>query len=301
MKILTIFGISSALLALFAALQGAGDSHNSGSHDGESHDRTAKDVLPEATPITVEASQGDCAAAAGWGDLKGRFILNDAPKAAKITVTQDVAFCGKFNLVDDTIQVSEAGGLSNVVIFLLPEKGQDPPTPHESYAASAEAEVVLDNKHCRFEPRVLPIRTSQKFKTTNSDIVSHNTKIDYDPDPINPNIPPGQSINHAFPQEQRLPVKVSCSSHSWMQAWLVVRDSPYMAVTDKDGHFEMANLPAGDWTFQFWHEGLGYIRKVNIGGKAAEWPRGRSEVTIDADGTTDLGEVKLQLADYPRD
>ena len=236
----------------------------------------------------------------GYGHFQGRFILEGAPKPAKLAIGQDAAFCGKFGLVDESIKTSADGGLANVVVFVLPDKNDGPPEPHPSYAKTAAAEVVLDNRNCQFQPRVLLVRTSQKFKATNSDSISHNTKIEYDPDPINPNILPGQSIKHAFPEEQRLPVSVSCSSHSWMQAKLVVRDSPYMAVTDDEGNFQIENLPVGKWTFQFWHEALGYIRLVNVGGRDADWARGRYEVSIDSEGVSRLGDVTLKMADFPQ-
>ena len=132
---------------------------------------------PRDEPIVHSEVEQQCAASEGWGDLKGRFTLSDAPKPAKITIGQDVAFCGKFGIVDEAIQTGDGGGLANVVIWLLPAKGEKPPEPHPSYDESAEAEVVLDNKNCRFVPRILLVRTTQKFKATNSDIISHNTAI----------------------------------------------------------------------------------------------------------------------------
>jgi hypothetical protein len=80
-----------------------------------------------------------------------------------------------------------------------------------------------------------------------------------------------------------------------MAASLVVQDHPYMATTDDRGSFTIRNLPAGTWTFQFWHEKAGYLRRVTHNGEAKEWPRGRLTVTI-APGDNNLGTVHLAPA-----
>ena len=67
--------------------------------------------------------------------------------------------------------------------------------------------------------------------------------------------------------EERLPGLVDCNIHPWMKGYLLVRDNPYMAVTGNDGSFLIANLPAGEWEFQAWHERSGF---VDIG----DWRRG---------------------------
>ena len=48
---------------------------------------------------------------------------------------------------------------------------------HPDYAKTAKDKVVLDNQHCRFEPHVLAMRTSQPLEVKNSDPFAHNTNI----------------------------------------------------------------------------------------------------------------------------
>jgi hypothetical protein len=72
-----------------------------------------------------------------------------------------------------------------------------------------------------------------------------------------------------------------------------------MAVTDKDGRFSIPNLPAGKWTFQFWHEKLQFLQKVQIDGVAKTWQRGRVEITVDSGQTTDIGTATVRLTDDP--
>ena len=78
-----------------------------------------------------------------------------------------------------------------------------------------------------------------------------------------------------------------------MAMFLSAQETPYFALSGKDGEFEINNLPSGKWTLQVWHEKAGNVDEVTVDGKASKWSKGRVEVTINADGVTDLGEIKL--------
>jgi hypothetical protein len=80
-----------------------------------------------------------------------------------------------------------------------------------------------------------------------------------------------------------------------MKGYLVVPPTPYAAVSDKDGKFEIKNLPAGtQLEFQVWHEGKGYVQKALVNGKDAGWAKGRFKMTIKP-GDNDLGDIKVGL------
>jgi hypothetical protein len=51
--------------------------------------------------------------------------------------------------------------------------------------------------------------------------------------------------------------QIKCDVHLWMQAYCVVLDHPYYAVTGTDGTYSIEGLPAGAYTVRFWHERLG--------------------------------------------
>jgi len=54
-------------------------------------------------------------------------------------------------------------------------------------------------------------------------------------------------------------------------------------------------LPAGEWQFQIWHEGAGFIQEVKDGaGKTVKWSKGRADFTIKA-GANNLGTFKVAL------
>jgi hypothetical protein len=48
-------------------------------------------------------------------------------------------------------------------------------------------------------------------------------------------------------------ILVNCNAHHVMQANVLVVDTPYYTHPGKDGHFELANLPAGGGKLTVWH------------------------------------------------
>jgi hypothetical protein len=214
----------------------------------------------------VEEESAGSGAPTGWATLTGTFELDGvAPKPTPIIATKDQEVCAVHPLFDESVEVSPSGGLANMAIWL-----RTPKVPiNPKYDGQADREVVLDNKNCRFEPHVSLMRTSDKLVIKNSDPVGHNSKLDPTKNPpSNALIPAGVSVESRLPQEETSPVKVGCSIHPWMGAWIVVRGDPYAAVSDKDGHFTLSDLPAGkELEFQLWQEKAGFPKDVEVSGE----------------------------------
>jgi len=297
MQFQSCFKMLSLLSILALVLAGCGGEGEtpSGRGDGDGRATTTDDDTAQNGSGSETDGGEEEIPTEGWGHLKGKFIVTGAPEPLKIEVTgNDVAYCGQFEILDESVVAGENGELANVVLTLYTKRGEDPPEPHESYAETAEAEVVLDNHMCRFKPHVQLLRTSQTLVIKNSDTVGHNTKINSENHPINPILPPNQVLkDDQFDRAERLPAPTSCNIHPWMSAWLVISDTPYMAVSDKNGEFLIENLPAGKHTFTVWHEAGGYVDEVEVNGEAKKWSRGRVDVVIRDKETTDLGEVKM--------
>ncbi len=231
---------------------------------------------------------------AGWGDVKGRFVLDgDAGDPAAVNVNKDTEYCGKFGLKEETIEVGEGNGLGNVFVYLYLRRGKSVDI-HPDLADPGEA-AVLDNLHCRFEPHALLVRTGQKLEVRNSDPgIGHNTNAQAlvaNPK-FNTMVTNDSPEVFEFSKSEPVPQQVACNIHPWMKGYLLIRDNPYMAVTDKDGNFEIKGVPEGDHQFVIWHEGPGNLKNLKTdAGKTDR--RGRLKVTVAADGTVDLGEVKV--------
>jgi hypothetical protein len=229
-----------------------------------------------------------------WGNVRGQVVFDgEPPVPKKLKITKDEAECARHNLVDESIRVNAANhGLQNVMIYLYPAAAQKVPI-HPSYEAQAQTERELDNSACRFAPRVVLLRTKQTLVVGNSDPIGHNVMIDTQKNPpINVTIPSGGSTKKSFEMEERVPAPVACSIHPWMRGWVLIRENPYMAVTDENGWFEIQNVPVGTWEFVFWHERATFLTDVTVNGERKAWRRGRAEVTIQS-GDVDLGVIKV--------
>ena len=84
-----------------------------------------------------------------------------------------------------------------------------------------------------------------------------------------------QEFNQAQPQglppfdktfDKQEMVKVKCDVHPWMASYVGVVPHPYYAVSGEDGSYSIANLPAGTYTLEAWHEKFGTVEaKVTVG------------------------------------
>ena len=78
-----------------------------------------------------------------------------------------------------------------------------------------------------------------------------------------------QSFNLGTTYKQRISktfeypetIKLTCDLHKKSHAWVVVLDNPYFDITDRNGYFEICDIPPGTYKFQVWHEELGKLEK----------------------------------------
>lgn len=248
-------------------------------------------MLKQVSFAIVLAGLASAARGQEWGDLEGTFLFKGTPPTpAKISADKDPEYCGKHNLVDESIVVNKDNkGLANVVVYLLAK----PAKIHPDYDKDAKAEIKLDNENCRFSPHVQGIRVGQTLVLGNKDPIGHNTKADFfNNNPFNDLIPAGGSVKKTFTKLETTPSALSCSIHPWMNAHLLIREDPYFAISDKDGNFSIKNLPAGEHTFVVWSNK--FVSNVTVDGKAPmpAWARGRVKLNIKA-GKNPLGKVEV--------
>lgn len=248
-------------------------------------DQTLGKEIRESSGTATEAAGETAAATAdSWGNLTGKFVYDGPePTPARLAVTKDEQVCGHHDLHDESLELGPGNALKNVVVFLTNKKV----AIHPDYEATAKDTVRFDNHHCRFEPHILAIRTSQTLDVHNSDPVSHNSNMSPLGDKsFNPLISQNSESPYNFSKQQNAPVPVTCSIHPWMKGYVFPRDNPYVAVTGEDGSFEIKNIPVGKHEFQVWQEA--------VNGLAAkpDWKKGKFKFEI-KEGDNDLGTVQV--------
>ncbi len=241
------------------------------------------------------------AAQEGWGHLKGRIVVEGAlPEIPPEVVDKDQATClrdGQAPL-DDNLVVSDDGGLRDAFVMMY-FKGSDPAPPiHPSYEESLAQPAVLDNKNCRFDPHAIFVRTGQSLELKNSDDVGHNCHIITFRNEQNINLARNDSVTIKFTDADKSPGNVVCDIHKWMDAVILIRDEPYAAITGPDGSFEIRNIPAGTWRFQFWHKKTGYMKDLDIPDYKVGRIKADIEVTIEDGQTLDLGTMKFPASSF---
>ena len=182
-----------------------------------------------------------------------------APKPVKIDMSQDPA-CKGTNEAEAVVVTD--GDLANVFVYVKEGLGTRtfdvPTTP-----------VVLDQSGCKYHPHVLGVMAGQTVQIKNDDMTTHNIHpTPKDNREWNESQPPSSpAIEKNFAREEiMLPVK--CNQHPWMKMYINVVKSPFYAVTDKNGKYEIKGLPPGDYTIAFVHEKLGeQDQKVTVGPK----------------------------------
>ncbi len=207
------------------------------------------------------------------GVAKGKVVFEGKkpePKPLSISPEASKGCCppGKeVDMKDPSIVIGPNDGIANVVVTV--EVDGATVTPGEP--------VHIDQKECHFEPHVQVVPVGGKIVYLNSDEVSHNVHTyAAKNDQINKTIAPGGKEEQTLTKSDRIEIK--CDIHPWMKSYLVVTAAPFYAVSDAEGKFSVTGLPAGTHKVDYWHEKLG---------------KGKAEITVKDDGTTDGFEIKL--------
>ena len=228
-----------------------------------------------------------------WVDLTATFRYDgDPPESKKLVVDKDTHYV-KPPLFDQSLQVDpKTKGIANVVAWFYVAPSEKQPPIHNSYAEAAKQDVRLETRNAQLEPHVCTIWTPQTLVVKNQDAIGHNTKGNFFANPAWGHLWPGNAeIKIKFYKQESRPMPLACSLHPWESGWILIRDNPYMAVSDSQGKLKIKNVPAGTHTFVFWHEQVGFIKEMKRDGKKIEAKNGR--LTL-APREFDLGEIVIK-------
>jgi plastocyanin len=144
-----------------------------------------------------------------------------------------------------TIKATGLKSSADAVVYIdsIPGKTFTPPKEH----------AKMDQAKLTFVPHVLPVLQGTTVDFVNSDAVLHNV---FSPDKCCEKFnlgswPQGKSRSYTF--KNLCEATVLCHVHPEMEGYVVVLPTPWFAVTDKTGAYEIKDVPDGSYTVKVWH------------------------------------------------
>ena len=176
------------------------------------------------------------------------------------------AFAGK---ISGTVKVKGLRTPANVLVYLTkaPQAIED----------LSKVKFVMDQRNLEFIPHVLPVVVGATVDFPNNDKVDHNVFSMSRTKKFNlGSYKAGESKSVLFDKPGI--VELRCDVHAEMAAYILVLKSPYFAVTDKHGRFEIPDanalkqtgftgvkdLAPGKYFIKTWHEKLKTQKKTAV-------------------------------------
>ncbi len=163
------------------------------------------------------------------------------------TLEQCLSEGHELDLTDRRRLVDAEGGLANVVVSV------DIPGITVS---GRGVEVLVEQADCRFEPHVAIAAIGSSLLIKNSDPVPHHLRLASRRNgSMNVLLAPATVRRIQCRRADR--IVLGCDMRPWMSSTVHVTKTPFCALTDKAGCFEIPNLPPGEYRIKYWHAELG--------------------------------------------
>jgi plastocyanin len=116
------------------------------------------------------------------------------------------------------------------------------------------SKVVLDQRNLSFNPPVLVVRVGTTIEFPNNDKVFHNVFSFRDGKKFDLGMyPTGTSKRIVFDRPGL--ARLFCNIHPNMAAYVMAVDTPYFAMSNEQGVFDIRDVPAGTYTYHAWRPG----------------------------------------------
>jgi hypothetical protein len=205
-----------------------------------------------AVPLSATAVDSP-ATALPLGSIAGHVIIGAGFQRPKpLPVFKNRTFCGP-TVPNETLIVDADGGLQNAAVILRPREGRPALRP---------GRLVLDNQQCAFRPHVQVGVVGSELLLKNSDPILHTVHARMGRETLfNVGLPRWRQVTQRLGRAGI--IRIDCDVlHTWMSAAIVVTDTPYFAITDGAGKFNIAGLRDGLYDMEVWHERLGSRRRL---------------------------------------
>jgi len=216
--------------------------------------------------VVLGGALGLLGSVAGAGTVAGTVVYSGKVPALKPIAVDAEPMCAKKHatIPNEMLVLGDGNTMANVLVRVVKglPAGKTWPTPTQP--------VVMDQQGCQYVPHVMGVMVNQTFKVLNGDGILHNVHaLPVVNTPFNMAMPPTRTEATAtFTKEEGMFV-VKCDVHPWMRAYVGVMGNPFFTITGKDGKFSIANLPAGTYELEAWHEKLG-TQKASVTVGAAD-------------------------------
>jgi plastocyanin len=160
-----------------------------------------------------------------------------------------LASAGFAGEIKGKVSVQGLKSAENIAVYAdaIPDKKFDAPA----------AKPVMDQTKMTFVPHVMVVQAGTTVEFLNSDPVGHNVYW--------PSISGNKKLSHnlgTWPKGEKKGfqfndlgvVSLLCNVHPEMNGYIVVAPTPYFAVTDKNGNYEIKNVSPGKYTLKTWSE-----------------------------------------------
>ena len=138
-----------------------------------------------------------------------------------------------------------SGGFPSVVLF-EPVDAEPFPVP--------ETTPLMDQYGIEFHPSILLARAGQTLEFRNSEDELHSVRVVNTRSRatlFNVATPVVGSYTHKF--EEPSEYDVACDTHPAMAAFIIVSETPYVVIADKNGSFTLDALPEGSYNVRVWN------------------------------------------------
>lgn len=222
---------------------------------------------------------------AGWGDLTGRIVfhgpLDDSaliPFQQKLPIYEPITIRASLKGVRPR-QIAEVPnnrlliapktrGVKNAIVYLRSQPSRVHPSFEE---IDPRKPIDLECRNHLFSPRAFLLQSGQTIR-----LVNKSTEVaDFKASGLSKNgwfhfLVAPQASRDWIPQKpeqagrsgrQLPPIRIRSSIHPTANAWCVITDHPYVAISNADGTFKLQKLPAGEHHLAIWHESVGYVAK----------------------------------------
>ena len=211
------------------------------------------------------------------GSLSGEVTLLGElpnPKGYNLVSFPDPGFCGRISTgtgwrLLQPFQIGPEGQFQNVVIYI---EGIEQGKKFDYTPPQIEA---ID---CKFSPYITVVRDRQEVKVVNMDPVMHDIQA-YEtskfgarvlfnlPLPVSSklrkdDLMKGKTVKNRAGRVVSPTIKMKkgrkifamqCGFHPYMESWGIAMDSPYFALSDSSGAFQIREIPPGTYKVVVWH------------------------------------------------